>query len=46
MAPGGAAAVGDRAEQARSNILNAPTDVMEGYRGTGNHHQKNKLEGK
>jgi conjugative transposon TraJ protein len=46
MAPGVAAAVGDRAEQARSNILNAPADFMEGYRGTGNNHQKNKLEGK
>lgn len=46
MAPGVAATVGDRAEQARSNILNAPADFMEGYRGTGNHHQKNKLEGK
>lgn len=46
MAPGIAATVGDRAEQARSNILNVPADFMEGYRGTGNHHQKNKLEGK
>jgi len=46
MAPGIAAAVGDRAEQARSNMLNVPADFMEGYRGTGNNHQKNKLEGK
>lgn len=46
MAPGVAAAVGDRAEQARSNILNAPADFMEGYRAAGNNHQKNKLEGK
>jgi len=46
MMPGAAAAVGDRAEQARSNILNAPADFMEGYRGAGSNHQKNKLEGK
>jgi conjugative transposon TraJ protein len=46
MAPGVASAVGDRAEQARSNILNAPADFMDGYRGAGNNHQKNKLEGK
>ncbi|WP_373695581.1 conjugative transposon protein TraJ [Mucilaginibacter sp. cycad4] len=44
--PSAAAAIGDRGEQARSNILNAPSDFMEGYRGTGNNHQKNKLEGK
>jgi conjugative transposon TraJ protein len=42
----GAAALGERAEQARSNILNAPADFMAGYRGTGSDHQKNKLEGK
>jgi conjugative transposon TraJ protein len=42
----GAAALGERSEQARSNILNAPADFMEGYRGSGNNHQKNKLEGK
>ena len=42
----GAAALGDRAEQARSNILNAPADFMAGYRGAGSDHQKNKLEGK
>jgi conjugative transposon TraJ protein len=42
----GAAMVGERAEQARSNILNAPADFMAGYRGAGNQHQKNKLEGK
>jgi conjugative transposon TraJ protein len=46
MVPGVAATVGDRSEQARSNILNAPADFMDGYRGTGNNHQKNKLEGK
>ncbi|MCU1464036.1 MAG: traJ [Acidimicrobiales bacterium] len=42
----GAAALGERSEQARSNILNAPADFMEGYRGAGTNHQKNKLEGK
>jgi len=42
----GAAALGDRVEQTRSNILNAPADFMSGYRGTGSDHQKNKLEGK
>jgi conjugative transposon TraJ protein len=46
MAPGVAAAVGDRAEQARSNILNAPSDFMKGWNSAGNDHQKNKLEGK
>ncbi|MES2277913.1 MAG: conjugative transposon protein TraJ [Bacteroidota bacterium] len=45
-ATSGAAMVGERAEQARSNILNAPAGFMAGYRGTGNQHQKNKLEGK
>lgn len=42
----GAGMAGERFEQARSNILNAPADFMEGYRGGGNNHQKNKLEGK
>jgi len=42
----GAGMAGERFEQARSNILNAPADFMEGYRGAGNNHQKNKLEGK
>lgn len=42
----GGAALGERSEQARSNIINAPRDFMEGYRGTGNSHQKSKLEGK
>jgi conjugative transposon TraJ protein len=45
-APGVAAAIGERGEQARSNILNAPSDFMDGYRGAGSNHQKNKLEGK
>ncbi|MBB6108679.1 Bacteroides conjugative transposon TraJ protein [Mucilaginibacter lappiensis] len=45
-APGVAAAVGDRAEQARSNILNLPNDFMDGYRGTGSNYQKDKLAGK
>ncbi|SDH53456.1 conjugative transposon protein TraJ [Mucilaginibacter sp. P19] len=42
----GAGIAGERFEQARSNILNAPADFMEGYRGSGSNHQKNKLEGK
>lgn len=42
-----AGVAGERFEQARGNILNAPADFMEGYRGGGNNnHQKNKLEGK
>lgn len=36
-----ASAVGARAEQGRSNILNMPADFKEGY-----NYQKNKLEGK
>jgi conjugative transposon TraJ protein len=46
MAPGVAATVGDRAEQVRSNILNAPSDFMKGWNSAGSNHQKNKLEGK
>jgi conjugative transposon TraJ protein len=46
MAPGVAAAVGDRADQARSNILNLPSDFKAGWDSAGNNHQKNKLEGK
>lgn len=45
-ATSGAAALGERSEQARSNILNAPADVREGYRGSGNTYQKDKLAGK
>ncbi|OCX52776.1 conjugative transposon protein TraJ [Mucilaginibacter sp. PPCGB 2223] len=41
-----AGVAGERFEQARSNILNAPGDFMEGYRGVGNQHQKDKLSGK
>lgn len=41
-----AGTAGERFEQARSNILNAPADFNEGYRGAGSNHQKNKLEGK
>ena len=41
-----AGVAGERFEQARSNIRHAPADFMEGYRGGGNQHQKNKLEGK
>jgi conjugative transposon TraJ protein len=44
----GAAAMGERGEQARSNILNAPADFMEGYRGGGksSNYQQDKLSGK
>lgn len=45
-ASSGGAALGERSEQARSNILHAPGNFMEGYHGTGSAHQKNKLEGK
>lgn len=48
-APGVAAAVGERGEQARSNILNAPSDFMKGYNGAGvgnSNYQKDKLSGK
>jgi hypothetical protein len=41
-----AGAAGERFEQARGNIRNAPGDFMEGYRSGGSNHQKNKLEGK
>jgi conjugative transposon TraJ protein len=46
-APGTAAAVGERGEQARSNILNLKSDFMEGYqaRDKGN-YQKDNLSGK
>ncbi|MDB4926590.1 conjugative transposon protein TraJ [Mucilaginibacter sp.] len=49
MAPGAAAAIGERAEQARSNILNAPSDVVKGWNsaGSGNsNYQRDKLSGK
>lgn len=42
----GAAMAGERFEQARSNILNAPADFIAGYRGAGSEHQKQKLSGK
>lgn len=45
-AASGGAALGSRMEQARSNILNAPSDFREGYRGGGNSYQKDKLAGK
>ena len=45
-----AASIGQRGEQARSNVLNAPSDFMKGYNsaGTGgsNNHQKDRLSGK
>jgi conjugative transposon TraJ protein len=46
-----AGAVGDRMEQGRTNILNAPSDFMKGYNsagsgGSGNNHQKDRLSGK
>jgi len=42
----GAAVLGERSEQARGNIRYAPSDFMEGYRGTGSDYQQKKLEGK
>ncbi|HEY9002024.1 MAG TPA: conjugative transposon protein TraJ [Mucilaginibacter sp.] len=45
-AASGGAALGDRMEQARSNILNAPADFREGYRSGGTNYQKDKLSGK
>jgi conjugative transposon TraJ protein len=48
-APGAAAAIGERGEQARSNILNAPSDFIKGWHsaGSGNsNYQKDKLSGK
>src|ERR1700744_624880 len=41
-----AGAAGERFEQARSNIRNAPGDFMEGYRSGGSNYQKDKLSGK
>jgi conjugative transposon TraJ protein len=43
-----AAALGERSEQARSNIRYAPADFMEGWNsaGSGSEHQKDKLSGK
>ena len=48
-APGAAAAIGERGEQARSNILNAPSDFIKGWHsaGSGNsNYKKDKLSGK
>jgi len=42
----GASAAGERFEQARCNILNAPADFREGYQTGGNNYQKDKLSGK
>lgn len=42
----GASALGERSEQARSNIINAPADFGEGYGSTGSNYQKDKLAGK
>jgi len=45
----GAAALGDRMETARSNIINAPADFRAGYNSSGsvgNNYQKDKLSGK
>jgi len=41
-----AAALGERSEQARSNIRYAPADFMEGWKGAGSSHQQDKLSGK
>jgi conjugative transposon TraJ protein len=46
----GAAAIGGRAEQARRNILNAPSDFKQGWdsggSGKGNNYQQDRLSGK
>lgn len=43
----GAAALGDRMEQARSNVLNAPADFKAGWNSAGkDSYQKDKLSGK
>jgi len=42
----GAAAMGERGEQARSNMLNAPKNFWEGYHSAGDNYQKDKLSGK
>ncbi len=45
-ATNGAAALGDRAETARTNILNIPADFKAGYNSAGNsNYQKDKLKG-
>lgn len=41
----GAAALGERSEQARSSILNAPADFKAGWSSTGNTYQQEKLKG-
>jgi conjugative transposon TraJ protein len=47
MAPDAAATIGNRAEQARSNILNMPRDFKDGWNSAGNNnYQKDKLSGK
>jgi conjugative transposon TraJ protein len=45
-ATSGAAVLGERSEQARSNILNAPADFREGYRSGGSNYQRDRLSGK
>jgi len=45
-ATSGAAVLGERGEQARSNILNAPSDFMKGWNSAGSNYQKDKLSGK
>lgn len=39
-------AIGDRMEQGGANLINAPKNFMEGYRGAGNSYQKDRLSGK
>ncbi|MCR8560456.1 conjugative transposon protein TraJ [Mucilaginibacter sp. BJC16-A38] len=41
----GAAALGGRGEQFRSNVLNAPADFKAGWDSAGSSHQKDKLKG-
>lgn len=46
-ASGAGNAIGNRMEQGGTNLVNAPKNFMEGYRGTGgSEHQKDQLSGK
>lgn len=38
--------IGDRMEQGGANLINAPENFMEGYRGSGSNYQKDRLSGK
>jgi conjugative transposon TraJ protein len=45
-ASSGGTALGNRMERGGANIINAPGNFMEGYRSSGNEHQKDRLSGK